>query len=378
VTDPPADGVRTRTLHRRLAATLVIATLLLAACSPDPRVLVPATTSVQTQDPSATTPEPSTAPSSAAEVKAAPAFLLPGEAATLPPLEAGVPFTGHLLIAENSSHSRLLEIDPSGAVTWTFAVTAPPLAHPLGAPDDAFYSPDGSSILLSSEDGQGAMAITRTSSAVLWQIGTLGRKGGDLTHFSNPDDAVPAADGTVWMADIDNCRVLHLDGDTGAPTAVLGGHGCKHNPPPQYATPNGAFPAPDGSLVITEIGGSWVNWLNPDGTVRWSHRVAVAYPSDAMPEPDGSVLLTDYSNPGQVVRIAADGTVLWRYRPTGKEQLNHTSIAIPVASNRVAICDDLNNRIVVVDPTTSTVVWQWSGSGSYHLLHPDGIDYRPS
>jgi hypothetical protein len=51
--------------------------------------------------------------------------------------------------------------------------------------------------------------------------------------------------------------------------------------------------------------------------------------------PDATVLLTDYSTVGQVLRV-------------------------------------------VVDPTTSTVVWQWSGSGKYHLLRPDGIDFRPS
>ena len=130
--------------------------------------------------------------------------------------------------------------------------------------------------------------------------------------------------------------------------------------------------------MVTEIGGSWVDWLNPDGSVRWSHRVPALYPSDAMAYPDGSVLLTDYSPLGQVLRIAADGTVLWRYAPRGRAQLNHTSIAIPLASNRVAICDDFGNRLVIVDPTTSTVVWQWSGSGAYHLLRPDGLDYRQS
>jgi hypothetical protein len=305
-------------------------------------------------------------------------FPLPGEAAALPALPPGVPFTGHLLIAENSGHSRILEIDAGGTVTWAFPTTSPPLARPLGAPDDTFYSADGSAIIASSEEGQGAMAINRLTNAVLWQIGTYHSRGVDLSHFNNPDDAVPAADGTVWMADIRNCRVLHLSGSTGAVMAVLAGHGCRHAPPGQFALPNGAFPARDGSVVVTEIGGSWVSWLNPDGTVRWSHRVPAAYPSDAMPYPDGSVLVTDYSTVGQVLRVGADGKVLWRYAPRGAEQLNHTSIAIPLASNRVAICDDFNNRIVVVDPTTSAVVWQWSGNATYSLLHPDGIDYRAS
>jgi sugar lactone lactonase YvrE len=349
---------------------ILLGVLLSSGCAPTPSTTV--VTAPTSTVPDATSPRgpQGTTPES-------PGFVLPGEAAALPALPAGVPFTGHLLIAESSSHSRLLEINPDGHVTWAFPTTSPPLARSLGAPDDGFYSLDGNAILLSSEDGQGAMEINRSSGVVLWQVGTYRVRGRDASHFNNPDDLAPAADGSAWMADIRNCRLLHLDGDTGAITAILGA-GCAHNPPQQFSTPNGAFPVRDGSVVVTEIGGSRVDWLNPDGSLRWSHRVPAAYPSDAMAYPDGSVLLTDYSTAGQVLRVAADGTVVWRYAPRGAAQLNHPSIAVPLASNRVAISDDFGNRIVIVDPTTSAIVWQWSGSGAYQLARPDGLDYRPS
>ncbi len=348
----------------------VVAVLVVAGCGPAPAAVVPHAV--------AQTASPANPPMAAGAAAPAPAFMLPGEAAALPALGPGVPFTGHLLIAESSAHSRVLEIDRNGAVTWVFATTSPPLARPLGAPDDAFYGIDGSSILLNSESGQGVMAVNRRSGAVLWQIGTYNRRGHDSTHFNNPDDLVPAVDGTAWMADIDNCRLLHVSAATGAIVSIVGGNGCAHDPPRRFANPNGAFPARDGSLVVTEISGSWVTRLNADGTVRWSRHVPALYPSDAMAYPDGSVLLTDYSSLGQVLRISADGAVLWRYAPRGKEQLNHPSIAIPLASNRVAISDDYGNRIVVVDPTTSAVVWEWSGAGGYRLLRPDGLAYRQS
>ena len=355
---------------RGAGLTGLLCLVLVSGCSPSPASVAQAPTAP---------PARTSTPTIAATARAAPAgFLLPGEAAALPALPAGVPFRGHILIAESSSHSRLLEIDPAGNVTWAFPTTSPPLAKPLGAPDDAFYTPDGASILLSSEDGQGGMAIDRLTGVVRWQVGTYNRRGKDTTHFNNPDDLVPAADGTAWMADINNCRVVHLDGTTGAVIAILGGVGCAHNAPKQFITPNGAFPTRDGSLVVTEINGSRVSWLNPDGTLRWTHHVPVAYPSDGMAYPDGSVLLTDYSTAGQVVRLAPDGTVVWRYGPHGAQQLDHPSIAIPLASNRVAICDDYGNRIVIVDPTTSAVVWQWHGSGPYQLARPDGLDYRTS
>ena len=360
--------------------TVLAGTAALTACSSAGGQAVATATTVPVSIPSGTGRSGPTASATPLEGPAlnSAAFLLPGEAAALPAVPAGVPFTGHLLISENSAHSRVLEIDRAGTVTWRFVTTTPPLTRPLGPPDDAFYSPDGTSILVSSEDAQGGMAVDRVSGKVLWQIGTYERRGNDATHFNNPDDLAPAPDGSDWMADINNCRILHLEGRTGATVTTLGGRGCKHNPPQQYAMPNGAFPTRDGSLVVTEIAGSWVDWINRDGTVRWSHHVPAAYPSDAMAYPDGSVLFTDYSSPGAVLRIDPSGNVLWKYAPRGREQLNHTSIAVPVASNRVAICDDFNNRIVVVDPTTSAVVWEFHGTGADTLVHPDGVDFRPS
>jgi outer membrane protein assembly factor BamB len=355
--------------HRSLVVFACAVAISATSCSP---------ASTHTPSLASTRPAPATPRALTTTSPVTPAaFLLPGAAATLPDVPPGVPFTGHLLIAENSSQNRILEIDPTGAVTWTFATTSPPLHHPLGPPDDTFYSANGSSILMSSETGQGVLDIARTSGTVLWQLGAYLHRGDTSNLFSNPDDAVPAADGTVWLADIRNCRVLHIN-STGAVMSILGGHGCRHNPPQQFSEPNGAFPTADGSLVVTEISGDWVTWINPDGSVRWSHKAPTVYPSDALGYSDGSVLLTDYTSPGSVLHIAPDGTVLWRYSPRGMNQLNHPSIAIPIASNRVAVVDDLNNRIEIIDPTTSAVVWQWSGSGAYHLVHPDGIDYRPS
>lgn len=357
------------TRRLRLVTTCAVA-LAVSACASAPELATPSPQLAHPAGPAASsTMPPSDTP---------PAFLLPGEAAALPDLPPGVPFQGHLLIAENSIHSRILEIDPSGQVTWAFSTTSAQLGRPLGPPDDAFYTPDGSAVLLSSEDGQGVLAIARGTGAVLWQLGSSYRRGDSATLFNNPDDAVPAADRTVWVADIRNCRLVHLNGSTGGLLGVLGNRVCRHNPPQQFSEPNGAFPTADGSLVVTEISGSWVTWINPGGTVRWSRRMPAAYPSDAIGYPDGSVLLTDYTSPGAVLHVAANGAVLWRYSPRGSAQLNHPSIAIPIAGNRVAIVDDFDNRIVIVDPTTSQVVWQWSGSGTYRLLHPDGIDYRPS
>ncbi|HYA00111.1 MAG TPA: PQQ-binding-like beta-propeller repeat protein [Candidatus Binatia bacterium] len=328
----------------------------------------PAPAGVQTAPSGGTTP--------ATPASAAPAVVqLPGQAAAFLAVAPGVPFTGELLISDRGNH-RLLLVGADGSVSWEFPSPGRTLPVTFGAPDDAFYTQDGRTVIANAEGSQTVTAVDVATSTVLWQVGHNGVRGTAPGYFSEPDDAVPSADGSIWVADIRNCRLVHL-GSGGAWLGTIGGGGCRHDPPGSLDLPNGAFPAPDGSRVITEIGGSWVTWLNPDGTVRWSTRSPALYPSDAVPYPDGSVLLTDYSYPGAVYRIDSSGKVVWSYRPRGASSLDHPSIALPLAANRVAVCDDWGNKVLIVDPTTNTVVWTFTGQGSTRLSLPDGLDYLP-
>jgi outer membrane protein assembly factor BamB len=343
----------------------------LTACSPsasDPvstKVTPPAKpTPTATLSPPAPTALPQPAPSR-----------LVGASFALPALPAGVPFTGKLLIADRGN-GRIIEIGANGAVDWVFPRPGQKLPVRFGAPDDAFYSADGTTIIANSESRQTVTAIDRATGTILWQVGKYNVRSSAVGYFNEPDDAVPQADGTIWVADIRNCRLVHLSA-AGAWLGTLGDRACRHNPPRSFADPNGAFASTGGSLIVTEIGGSWVTSLTPGGPVAWSVRAPVRYPSDAMQLPGGSVLLTDYSSPGAVVRLSTTGKTLWYYRSSGAAELNHTSIAIPLASNRIAICDDFHSRIVVVDPATDQVIWTFTGSGSSRLFYPDGIDYEP-
>ena len=138
-------------------------------------------------------------------------------------------------------------------------------------------------------------AIDRATGTILWQVGKFNVRSSAVGYFNEPDDAVPQPDGTIWVADIRNCRLVHLSA-AGAWLGTLGDRACRHNPPRSFAEPNGAFATTGGSLIVTEIGGSWVTSLTPGGPVAWSVRAPVRYPSDAMQMPGGSVLLTDYSS----------------------------------------------------------------------------------
>ncbi len=352
------------------ARWLTVASLcVLAGCSPAAVAIARPSDTAAAKGSSTDTPTLHAAPA------LPPASRLPGAAFALPALPPGVPFTGRLLIADRGN-DRIIEITASGDVNWVFPRAGQRLTVPFGAPDDAFYTADGAAIIANSESHQTVTAIDRATGTILWQVGKYNVRSSAVGYFNEPDDAVPQPDGTVWVADIRNCRLVHLSA-AGAWLGSLGNHVCRHDPPLSYADPNGAFPTPLRSLIVTEIGGSWVTSMVPGGSVAWSVRAPVGYPSDAMQMPDGSVLLTGYSIPGAVVRLSSTGKTLWRYQPSGSAELDHTSIAIPLASNRIAICDDFHSRIVVVDPATDQVIWTFKGSGFSRLLYPDGIDYEP-
>lgn len=357
----------------------VVLAMLLTGChhAVPPRTVVPRTVvptpSLATVPSAVPEPSPTGTPKAASLV---PRRLLPGAMAEAPAVPAPRPFRGTLLVADRG-HARIVEVSGDGTVAWTFPRPDEPAPPTWGAPDDAFFAPDGHTVIANAEESQTVTALDPASGSIRWQVGHFGVRGHGPGYFNGPDDAVPFPDGTIWVADIRNCRLVHLGSD-GSWLQTVGNGRCHHAPPLSFASPNGVFPAADGSLLVTEIGGSWITRLSPDLRVRWSVRSPAVYPSDAVPYPDASVLLTDYSTPGAVFRISRSGHVLWRYRPSGDDELDHPSIAIPVAANRVAICDDFHHRIVVVDPTTNTVIWTFGGARAGPLRYPDGLDYRPA
>ena len=100
--------------------------------------------------------------------------------------------------------------------------------------------------------------------------------------------------------------------------------------------------------------------------------------------PSGNVLVVDYSNPGAILRVSPQGRVLWRYGPrSGPGRLDHPSLAIPLADGTIALNDDFRHRVIVVDPRTNRIVWQYGttdvgGQEPGLLFIPDGIDVIPA
>lgn len=288
---------------------------------------------------------------------------------------------GPVLIADKLNN-RLLEVSPRGRIVWRFprrGDLAP--GQSFRTPDDAFFSRDGRSVIATQEDDYTVSAIDVPRRRIAYRYGVSGAPGSTADRLNNPDDALFASRGRILLSDIKNCRLLVIRPPAHVPALQLGATGsCVHDPPRSFGGPNGAFPMLNGNTVVTEILGNWIDVLDPHGKlVRSAHPPGFTYPSDTNQLSPGRFLSVDYATPGAIETFTARGKLVWRFAPRGANALDHPSLALPLPNGDVIANDDYNHRVIVVDPRTNRIVWQYgrtgvAGSKPGYLDNPDGVD----
>jgi hypothetical protein len=289
------------------------------------------------------------------------------------------PIPGYLLIADRGN-DRMLLVDSNKHLYWSYPAIAKTPSMPFHFDDDTFFGPSRDRIISNQEDQHTIQIISFPGRRVLWRYGHVNHSGSAPGYLHTPDDAYLLANGLVTVADAYNCRVLFINrvhrivrqyGTTGV---------CRHAPPSQLGAINGATPLPDGGTLISEISGSWIDDIGPNGKLRWAVQAPVSYPSDPQLLGPGRILLADYAKPGHVLIMTPRGRVLWRYGPSsGPGELNHPSLALRIGPALIAINDDFRHRVVIVNVHTHRIVWQYGhtdhpGSSPGYLNTPDGLD----
>jgi hypothetical protein len=248
--------------------------------------------------------------------------------------------------------------------------------------DDSFVAPDGRHIVANEEEAHTVVSIDIATHSRVHLYGVPGVPGWSPGLLDTPDDAYPLSNGEVVIADAYNCRVIWVRNHQ-IVRQIGKTHVCRHDPPRTLGDVNGDTPLPGGGVLISEIGGSWVDNIDGRGRLRYSFRAPVAYPSDPQPLKHGRILLADFSRPGSVVILNRQGTVVWRYEPrSGPGMLDHPSLALMLPNGNIAVNDDRRHRVVVIDPARKRIVWQYGmtdipGRGYNRLRTPDGMDYVP-
>jgi outer membrane protein assembly factor BamB len=314
----------------------------------------------------------------ATALHAHPSSIAAYEAAAVRP---GLP--GYLLIADRGNN-RILVVDPQGKIAWRYPTAADVAAgRILHFNDDTFVEPGGRALIANEEDYGDVVSVDIRTHRLSVLFGVPGVLGGGPTHLNYPDDAYAYPDGSFTVADAYNCRILFV-----AHHAIVHQYGtsgvCRHDPPTSFGAVNGDTPAPDGGVLVSEIPGQWIDAIAANGTLRWSVQAPIGYPSDPQPLPGDRVLLADYSSPGHIIIMDRHGRVLWRYGPSqGQGELNHPSLAIELPNGDIAANDDYRDRVVVIDPRTDKIIWQYGhtdvpGTAAGYLNTPDGMDFIPA
>lgn len=289
----------------------------------------------------------------------------------LPPVGRG-PVPGYVLIADRNNN-RILIVSPDKRVVWSDSG--------LRGPDDAFFTPGWQTVITNEEFNDTLTEVSLRTHLPVWQYGHGAVPGSSPGYLNTPDDAYRLPDGRTTVADIRNCRVVILS-HAKRVVRVIGGS-CTHNPPSGLASPNGATPLPDGGLLITEIPG-WIDRISADGRLVWSVRSPVAYPSDAQLLPNGRILVASFTSPGKIVELTRTGHVTWSFgASSGPDYLNKPSLAVRWPNGMIAANDDYGDRIIVIDPRTNRIVWQYGHTGvassaDGYLSKPDGLDLLPA
>jgi len=303
--------------------------------------------------------------------KAARAQGIAERALGLPPVHSRV-VPGYVLIADRNNN-RALIVSPSKQVVWQ--------KTGLRGPDDAFFTPGYRSILTNEEFNDTLTEVSLRGGRTIWRYGHAGVAGSSPGYLNTPDDAYRLANGLTVVADIQNCRIVSLT-KTGRVARILGGS-CVHDPPRGFASPNGDTPLPDGGLLVTEIGG-WIDRIAANGSLLWSIRSPVVYPSDAQLLPDGRVLVASFTSPGRIVIVDRLGRVSWSFgAASGPDYLDKPSLAVRWPNGMIVANDDYNHRVIVIDPRTKRIVWQYGhtgvlGTAPGYLNKPDGLDLLPA
>jgi PQQ-like domain/Kelch motif len=290
------------------------------------------------------------------------------------------PFEGRLMIADRGN-DRLIVVNARKKVLWTFPSRAHP-APPGGFyfPDDAFFTHNGTQIISNEEQNERIVQLAFPSGKLLWSYGHAHVAGSEPGYLHEPDDAYLWKDGTISVADAQNCRVLIVSHakkvlrEFGEPSR------CEHEPPQALGSPNGDTPLSNGDILVSEVNGSYIDEITRTGKLVWSVQLPIAYPSDPQQLGPDRYLVADYTTPGGIYEFDRKGKILWSYHPeSGNGMLDHPSLAERLPGGLIAVNDDYRHRVAIIDPHTRKIVWQYGrtdhpGRGPGLLNTPDGFD----
>jgi sugar lactone lactonase YvrE len=136
-----------------------------------------------------------------------------------------------------------------------------------------------------------------------------------LYDLFGPRDVLISSDGTLWITDTGNKRLLHYS----AAGEALGSYGSEGSAPGQFSEPVGLAQDAQGNLYVADTWNARIQKFTPDMQpisqfpVDWTSRDILSKPYLAVLK-DGRILTTDPAT-GKLLLFQADGTPVGSWQP---------------------------------------------------------------
>ena len=280
----------------------------------------------------------------------------------------------NVLIADQWNN-RVIETTPSGEIIWSFGLgpldfsTNSPIscndaervgdytlmANPGDAPGVIPQTPNGSV--------DNRVLLVDPAGKVVWQYGQFGQTGDGPNLLNTPVQCTFVPDFNVLITDQGNDRIIEVNYNKEIVWQYPGGN---TNASDQLNAPNSAELLANGHILIADQGNNRalevttadeiVNTFTAGGTVN-----TLAFASRLT---NGDTLITDAGN-ARIVEVNPNDQVVWQYFTTNTAPTDGAgamSVAAPqptravrLANGDTLISDQLNNRVIRIDPSGNIV-----------------------
>ena len=221
-------------------------------------------------------------------------------------------------------------------------------------------TPGGRSVITNEEFSDTIVRISLTRRPrVVWEYGHQGAQGSAKGYLAHPDDAYLLPNGLTSVADIINCRVLWLNR-----AQADRAHDRIERRVRARSTTRARFsrtatrPLSDGGVLVTEIGG-WVDRFDRHGHLKWSIKHADELPlrCPAAPERRRARGRLQYARSASTSSARRGGSSGATIPASGPRALDRPSLAVMLPNGTIAVTDDWNHRVVLIDRRTRRIVW---------------------
>ena len=280
---------------------------------------------------------------------------------------------GNILITDQFN-SRVIEIDPSGNIVWTFGNGhGDTSANAIAGTNDAERVPGGLTLISGTGIPPGVTTNCKKSGCVdnrvllvdrgdniVWQYGQFGVTGFGPNQLNTPVQNTYLPNGHVLITDQGNERIIEVDRSTNTIVWQYGQNGVVGSGPNQLNNPNSAELLQNGNILIAdennnraiEVPHTTPSTIVATFTVQGTAS-GVAFASRLA---NGDTLLTD-SNNARIVEVNTNDQVVWQYFTNRDVKSNPSPLptrAVELASGNILISDQFNDRVIeITNPGTT-------------------------